>query len=124
MLQSIVSVVEAVKEKTTDGVIRASALGLLNSLRDPNFIITLVALSLVMDLVDYVCFSMQSLQLDLLLAQEQISSLAKELSRWQTTATWDKILEDAVKLETLVDVDLNKKKNTSRFVGREKSLLE
>ena len=91
VLQSVLSVVEEMKEKTTDGVIRATALGLLNSLRNLKFIITLVALSPVMDLVDHICSSLHSPQLDLLSAQELISSLAKELSLWQTTATWDKI---------------------------------
>ncbi|KAF0291169.1 hypothetical protein FJT64_010665 [Amphibalanus amphitrite] len=107
VLRSVLSVVEDVQEKTTDGVIRATALGLMKNLRDPKFIITLVALSPVMDLVDHVCNSLQSPQLDLLSAQELISSLAKELSHWQTTATWNKILEDAAELGSLIDVDIN-----------------
>ena len=107
VLQSIVSAVEEVKETATDGVIRGTALRLLNSLRDPKFLITLVALSPVMDLIDTVCSSLQSPQLDLISAQEQISSLTKELSRWQTQTTWDKMMEEASNLGALIGIDIN-----------------
>ena len=124
VLQSVVSVVEEIKETATDGVIRATAMGLLNSLRDPKFLITLVALSPVMDLVDHVCCSMQSPQLDLLSAQEQISSLAREVSRWQTAATWAKILEDAAKLGSVIDVDINEKDEQERRPRKIPALLQ
>ena len=106
VLQSIVAVVEDVRDTTSDGVIRGTAIGLLNSLRDRKFLTTLVALSPVMDLVDAVCSVLQSPQLDLISAQVQISSLKQELTRWQTETTWVKVISEATELGSLIGVDL------------------
>jgi len=74
---------------TTDGAIRGTAAGLLDSINSFKFIVCLELLTPVMEAVNNVSEALQSSSSDILNAQSQLAALSAELARLYvlTTAT-------------------------------------
>jgi len=93
VFRAVVATVEHVSATTTDGTIRGTAAGLLSSLSNFKFLLLMELLTPVLESINNVSEAIQSAQIDILKAHQQIAALTRELQR----------LRDSQAVKTAVD---------------------
>ena len=81
VFRAVVATIEHVSSTTTDGAIRGTAAGLLSSVSNFKFLLSIELLTPVLESINNVSEALQSDQIDIMKGQKQIEALTQELKR-------------------------------------------
>jgi hypothetical protein len=97
-----VATIEHVSLTTTDGAVRGTAAGLLLSVNNFKFLLSLTLLTPLFESVNNVSEYLQSPTVDILCSQQQVGALKKELLRLRGDDVWSEAVRSAeLKARTL-----------------------
>ena len=105
VFRAVTATVEHVSLTTTDGTVRGTAAGLLNSITSFKFILYLQLLTPVMEAVNNVSETLQSPSSDILSAQSQMAALTAELSRLRSDHSYEAAFTQAESLAQQLDIE-------------------
>ena len=106
VFRAVIETVQHVSMTTTDGAVRGTAAGLLNSISTFKFIVCLELLSPVMEAVNNVSEALQtSSSSDILNAQTQLAALTAELSILRSDDSYAAAFATAEALAQQLDID-------------------
>ena len=97
--------IEHVSSTTTDGSVRGTAAGLLLSVSNYKFLVSLQLLTPIMEAINNVSETLQSSTIDIMKAQQQIRALTKELQRLGDTSAFMAANDRATELARKFDID-------------------
>jgi len=100
----VLATIEHVSLTTTDGSVRGTAAGLLLSVSNYKYLLSLQLLTPIMEAINNISETLQSSTIGIMKAQQQIRALTKELQRLRDddvfTAASDRATELATKCDT------------------------
>ena len=105
VFNSVIATVNYVNQTTSDGNVRGTAVGLLASISNLRFVISLVLLTSVLSATNVVSESLQSPNLYLLRAQQDIDALKQELRRLREDKVWETGVQTAKSLAEKLGFD-------------------
>ena len=114
--EAVLETVDYVADTTSDGSVRGTAAGLRISLMDFHFIVQLFSIRPVMAVVNETSVLLQSMQLDILRANEHVNNLSAELGALRTDAAWESAVTSARQFADQIGAEATFKESRKRKV--------
>jgi hypothetical protein len=105
VFRAAVATVEHVSSTTTDGSVRGTAAGLLMSLNSFKFVLSITLFTPVLEAINNVSEYLQSSDLDILRAQQQVTALKHELRRLRGDDIWDEAVTASSSKANALNID-------------------
>jgi len=118
VLRAALATIEHVSSTTTDGTVRGTAAGLLLSVSNYKFLLSLQLLTPVMEAVNNVSQTLQSSTMDIVKAQQQVRALSKELQRLRDDSVFAASTQRATELATTMGIDAELPAERQRKIPR------
>ena len=118
VFRAVIATVEHVSLTTTDGSVRGTAAGTITSITTFKFLLSLHALTPVLEAINNVSEFLQSPNIDILLAQQQIQALCSELRRMRSNDTWESAVLRAQSMAQRLNLDSEMPPERERKVSR------
>lgn len=110
--------IDHVGQTTTDGSIRGTAAGILASVTTFKFLLSIMALTPVLEAINNVSEFLQSPNIDILVAQQQITALKAELTRLRNEEVWQAAIDCAKLLAQKLDIEPDLPVERTRKISR------
>ena len=104
VLQAVIATIDHVSSTTTAGSVRGTAAGLIASVKCFKFLLSLYALTPVLEAINSVSELLQSSTTDILTAQQQIRALGGELRRLRSDDIWSEAVSTATTMAKHLNV--------------------
>lgn len=118
VLQAVIATIDHVSSTTTEGSVRGTAAGLITSVRCFKFLLSLYALTPVLEAVNSVSELLQSSTTDILTAQQQIRTLGGELRRLRSDNIWGEAISTATTMAKHLNVNAELPEERQRKLPR------
>jgi len=118
ILQAVIATIDHVSSTTTEGSVRETVAGLITSLRCFKFLLSLYALTPVLEAINSISELLQSSTTDILTVQQQIRALGGEPRRLRSDNIWGEAISTATTMAKHLNVNLELPEERQRKLPR------
>jgi len=105
VFRAAVATIEHVSSTTTDGSVRGTAAGLMSSICNFKFLLSMTLLTPVLESINNVSEALQSAQIDILKAHQHVSALTRELKRLRDDQAVKTAMDKAAALAEKLNIE-------------------